>query len=216
MRRNCVRRSIFFYTRQLHKQRVDSLDDLPTAHPHASLDLPSISSVSTEPILFNQVPAFDTVYGKLVSFVDGVPSLANSSKIKDDLAQEIFPWLKQRYVQKSKVPTSPAAVAAFKRTTSAFVANLPAASMFPLFDVWRLAILEPTIAQATLKPLVRVLTLNSESVSSSPRATLLTLLRLVTNPPGSSRGEDGTHERARADTSSSGSTCARGGCQLGI
>ncbi len=165
---------------------MDSLDDFLTAHPHASLDLPSISSVSTEPILFTQVPAFDTVYGKLVSFVDGVPSLANSSKIKDDLAQEIFPWLKQRYVQKSKVPTSPAAVAAFKRTTSAFVADLPAASMFPLFDVWRLAILEPTIAQATLKPLVRVLTLNSESVSSSPRATLLTLLRLVTNALGTS------------------------------
>jgi hypothetical protein len=53
--------------------------------------------------------------------------------------------------------------------------------MFPLFDVWRLAILEPTIAQVTLMPLVRVLAANSESVSSSPRATLLTLLRLTTN-----------------------------------
>jgi hypothetical protein len=145
------------------------------------LDLPSISAVSTEPILFAQVPAFDTVHNKLVSFVDGVPSLPNSNKIKDDLAQEIFPWLKQRYVEKLKAPTSPAVVAAFGRTIAALVADLPPAYIFPLFDVWRLAILEPTIAQVTLTPLVKVLTANSESVSSSHRATLLTLLRLTTN-----------------------------------
>ena len=156
------------------------------AHPHVSLDLPSISSVSTEPILFTQVPALDTVHDKLVSFVDGVPYLASSTKIKDDLAQEILPWLKQRYVQKSKAQTKPAVVAAFKRTIAALVSDLPAASMFPLFDIWRLAILEPAIAQVTLAPLVKVLTLNSESVSSSPRATLLTLLRLVTNALGGS------------------------------
>ena len=110
-----------------------------------------------------------------------MPSLANSSKIKDDLAQEIFPWLKQRYVEKSKAPTSPAVVAAFGRTIAALVADLPATSMFPLLDVWRLAILEPTIAQVTLTPLVKVLAANSQSVPSSPRAMLLTLLRLTTN-----------------------------------
>jgi hypothetical protein len=56
--------------------------------------------------------------------------------------------------------------------------------MFPLFDVWRLAILELTIAQVTLTPLVKALNANSESVSSSPRATLLTPLRLTTNALG--------------------------------
>jgi hypothetical protein len=77
-----------------------------TAHPHMSLDLPSISSLSTEPTLFAQVPALDTVHEKLPSFVDAVPSLANFRKIKDDLAQHIFPWLKQCYIQKSKAPTA--------------------------------------------------------------------------------------------------------------
>ena len=100
---------------------------------------------------------------------------------KDDLDQEIFPWLKQRYVEKSKAPTSPAVVSAFGRTIATLVAALPAASMFPLFDVWHLAILEPAIAQVTLTPFVKVLTTSSESVSSSPCATLLTLLRLETN-----------------------------------
>jgi hypothetical protein len=58
--------------------------------------------------------------------------------------------------------------------------------MFPLFDIWRLAIVEPTIARATLTPLVRVLASTSETVSSSPHATFLTLLRLTTNAFGTS------------------------------
>ena len=155
-----------------------------TAHPHMALDLLSISSLSIKPTLFTQVPALDTVHDTLASFVDSVPSLANPSKIKDDLAQEIFPWLKQRYVEKSNALASPAVVAAFGRTIADLAANLPTASMFPLFDVWRLAILEPTISQATLTPLVKVLASNCESISSSSRATLLTLLRLTTNALG--------------------------------
>jgi hypothetical protein len=51
--------------------------------------------------------------------------LANSSKIKNDLAQQIFPWLKQRYLHKSKAPTSPAVVGAFGQTVGALVADLP-------------------------------------------------------------------------------------------
>ncbi|KAI0248568.1 PPPDE putative peptidase domain-containing protein [Lactifluus subvellereus] len=155
-------------------------------HPHTSLDLPAISSLSTEPILFTQVPALDTVHDKLVSFIDSAPSLPNPSKIKDDLAQSVFPWLKQRYVQKSKAAPNYAVADAFRQTTTALVAHLPAASIFPLLDIWRLAILEPAIAQASLAPLIQVLTSTNESLSSSPRATLLTLLRLSTNALGSS------------------------------
>ena len=118
-----------------------------TAHPHVSLDLPSISSLSTEPIFFTQVPALNTVHDRLSSFVDGVPSLANPNTIEGDLAQEIFPWLEQRYVEKSKAPTSPAVVAAFGRTITSLVADLSTASMFPLFDIWRLAILGSLIAK---------------------------------------------------------------------
>ena len=66
------------------------------------------------------------------------------------------------------------------------VADLPPASMFPLFDIWRLAILEPTTARATLTPFFKVLASTIETMSSSPRATLLTLLRLTTNALGTS------------------------------
>ena len=82
-----------------------------------------------------------------------------SGKFQQDL------WLKQRYVEKTKVSTTPAVVFAFERTMAALVADLPAASMFPLFDFWRLAILEPTTAQFTRTPLVKVLNANHESVS---------------------------------------------------
>ena len=158
------------------------------AHPHTSLDIPTISSLSTQPILFTQVPAFDTVHDKLVSFIDSTPSVQNSSVLKDDLAQTMFPWLKERYADKSKTTTTtgPEVVAAFGRTVTALAAELPAASLFPLLDVWRLAILEPTIAPVTLAPLVKVLSSTNESMATSPRATLLTLLRLATNGLGTS------------------------------
>jgi len=157
-----------------------------SAHPHLSLDLPSISALSTEPILFAQVPTLDTVHDKLVSFMDSTPSLESPGKIKDDLAQNVFPFLKQRYVEKSKAPPSPVVVAAVSQTITTLAAALPAASLFPLLDIWRLAILEPTTASATLAPLVKVLTSTGESLLSSPRATVLTLLRLATNALGTS------------------------------
>ncbi|KAH9179329.1 DUF862-domain-containing protein [Lactarius sanguifluus] len=164
-------------------------------HPHTSLDIPSISSLSTEPILFTQVPALDTVHDKLVSFIDSTPSVQNPTVLKDDLTLTMFPWLKQRYAEKSQATaTSPEVVAAFSRT------NCRPASLFPLLDVWRLAILEPTIAQVTLAPLVQVLSSTNESVASSPRATLLTLLRLTTNCLGTSLSRSllASDDRARA------------------
>src|SRR6266404_1749842 len=148
-----------------------------SAHPHASLSLPSISSLSTEPILFTQVPALDTVHDKLVSFIGSTPSLKNSGILTNDLANTMFPWLKKRYAEKSKtIAAGPEVVAAFGRTVTDLTGGLPVASLFPLLDIWRLAILEPTIAQVTLVPLNQVLSSTNESVTSSPRATLLTLL----------------------------------------
>ena len=85
------------------------------------------------PAVFMQVSvlsAFDMVHDKFVSSVNGMHSLAYSSKIKVDLAQEIFPWLKKRYVEEPKATTSPAEVSAFGRTIAALVAGLPAASVF--------------------------------------------------------------------------------------
>jgi len=67
---------------------------------------------------------------------------------------------------------------------TALVADLPTSAVFPFLGVWHLVVLEPTIAQVPLAPFVKMLTLTCGFVSSSPRATLLTLLRLVTNALG--------------------------------
>jgi len=124
-----------------------------------------------------------------VSFIDATPSLENSERIKDDLSQNIFPWLKRRYVESSEASPDDRIIAAFSQTIRALAANLPVASLFPLLDVWRLAIIEPTIAPVTLDPLLEIMTSSSESLSSLPRATLLTLLRLTTNALASSRSK---------------------------
>ena len=109
-------------------------------------------------------------------------SLANHSKIKDDLVEEIFPWLKQRYVEKSNVLAMQWSMRSGRN--SSIGCKFATASMFLLFDIWRLAILEPTVAEVALTPLVKGLASNSESISSLPRATLPTLLCLITNALG--------------------------------
>jgi len=136
--------------------------------------------------LFAQVPALDTVHDRLVSFIDATPSLENSERIKDDLAQNIFPWLKRRYVENSEASPDDKIIAAFSQTVRALAANLPVTSLFPLLDVWRLVIIEPKITPVTMDPLLDIMTSSSESLSSLPRATLLTLLRLTTNALASS------------------------------
>ena len=136
-----------------------------------------------------------------MSFIDSTPSVRHPNVSKVDLAKLMFPWLKSRYAEKSKTTaTSSLVVTAFRVTVTGLVEDLPAASLFPLLDVWRLAILEPTIASVTLAPLVEVLSSTNVSVASCPRATLLTLLRLTTNSLGTSLSRSllASDSRARA------------------
>jgi len=107
-------------------------------------------------------------------------------RLKGRVGAERISLLKRRYVEKSKASPSsvPVVVAAFGRAMTALVADLPTSAVFPFLGVWHLVVLEPTIAQVPLAPFVKMLTLTCGFVSSSPRATLLTLLRLVTNALG--------------------------------
>ena len=83
------------------------------------------AEVVTEPILFAQVPTFDTV-----SFVDGMPFLENSSKIKYDLPvtgardMSLAQTPVRREIESSNYH-SPAVVSVFGRTIAALVADLP-------------------------------------------------------------------------------------------
>ena len=110
-------------------------------------------------------------------------------------------------------PTSPAVIGAFRQTgrsTTCF--------MCPLFDIWHPAILEPTIAQATLTPLVKVLASTNETCdtpyTAAPyhqRPRHVVAFPIATTSRGSPRREGSAHEHARADASAPGPACVRGG-----
>ncbi|KAJ3733325.1 PPPDE putative peptidase domain-containing protein [Lentinula guzmanii] len=161
-------------------------------HPHTSLSLPAMQTLSLNPILFTQVPALDTAANKLVSFVDSAqwPAVATQTQaeVKQALSTTILPYLKSR----SNTPpssASPMLLSIWAKTTFTLAQALPLESLFPLVDMWRLAILDSSVATwftASLQsspntsPLVIFLT-KVTSVTNAPRAYLLTLLRLLSN-----------------------------------
>ncbi|TFY64170.1 hypothetical protein EVG20_g6040 [Dentipellis fragilis] len=159
-------------------------------HPHTSLNLAAVSQISLDPILFSQVPALDTVQEKLFSFIYalGQEKLPNRTQLKDSMSQTVFPWLQLRFgPNRTKSPPAPTAIliTAFAQMAATLVQVLPVGSLFPFLDVWRLAILDPSIASASLSPLTTLLTNLSNSSTIVPRATRLTLLRVLSNALGS-------------------------------
>ncbi|KAI0260205.1 PPPDE putative peptidase domain-containing protein [Gloeopeniophorella convolvens] len=171
-------------------------------HVHTGLALPAVNSLPLLPILTRQVVDLDTVRDSLAMWIDGAPALNNTVKpaIKEKLSQVIFPWLRQRYIDGSTAAPSTEYVDEFSQTVATLVAVLPHSSLFPLLDVWRLAILEPAIAEKTLTPLISVLDSTNATVTSSTRGTLLTLLRLAANALGTSLARPLLVGDARAKT----------------
>ncbi|KAA1479311.1 DUF862-domain-containing protein [Dentipellis sp. KUC8613] len=158
-------------------------------HPHTSLSLPAVSLISLDPIFFSHVPALDTVREKLFSFIDalGPEKFPNRNQLKESMSQSIFPWLQLRSgLNPTKLPSAPttALIMAFTQMAVTLVQTLPVGSLFPFLDVWRLAILDSSIASASLSPLTVLLTNLADSSTVVPRATYLTLLRMLSNALG--------------------------------
>ncbi|KAH9847895.1 DUF862-domain-containing protein [Lenzites betulinus] len=174
-------------------------------HPHTKLSLPAVEALSTNPILFTQVPALDTVVSKLSSFIDAAPQSAELQTAKKSLTNSITPLLKTRFPPKGspeeaakKKPTFPATaplLSSWTTTTTAISNTLPPAQLFPLVDLWRLAILDDGVAQwlATapqpnplqlfLAKALAVLdaSANDPAQKASGRNYLLTVLRTLAN-----------------------------------
>ncbi|KAJ3877193.1 PPPDE putative peptidase domain-containing protein [Lentinula edodes] len=161
-------------------------------HPHNSLSLPAMQALSLNPILFTQAPALDTAANKLMSFVTSTQWSPNFTQSQTDVKQVLFntvlPYLKSR---SNTTPSSanPILLASWAKTTSTLVQALPLESLFPLVDMWRLALLDSSVAtwcaaqQSTpnTTPIHLFLSKVISSVASAPRAYLLTLLRLLSN-----------------------------------
>ncbi|KAL0581184.1 hypothetical protein V5O48_000874 [Marasmius crinis-equi] len=159
-------------------------------HKHTSLSLPAMQALSLKPILFTQVPNLDVVSKKLLS---SIPSDLKQPQqdVNKTISATVVPYLKSRFAQPASAtslpPANPTLLAAWNQTTVALSASLPPESLFPLVDMWRLALLDPAVgtwfaANLSTSPLVTLLRVASTvSVQQCPRPYILTLLRLLSN-----------------------------------
>jgi len=117
------------------------------------------------------------------------------------LGKTVVPYLKVRFPntkQAQKAPSSSSSIASaalnkWARSTETFTTALPVSELFPLIDMWRLAVLDPSVAiflseippsDEKLNPLTAFLDNAIAALSASspnPRNYLLTLLRLLSN-----------------------------------
>ena len=167
------------------------------AHPHASLSLPAVEAISRNPILFNQAPALDTVLTKLSTFIDTAsswPSSDSSSKdqVKEVLSSTVIPYIKSRFVpvtQQQPLPSAtPEILAPWAQATSVLADVLPAASLFPVIDLWRLTLLDPAVgtwissAPSSQDPIKMFFDkCVDDPTAVQHRSYVLTLLRLLSN-----------------------------------
>lgn len=163
------------------------------AHPHSSIAIPALEKISTNPILFTQVPNLDVVVNKLVSFIDGA-SIPNSAGIKQTLSTEFLGYLKGKFsanVQGPQKGATPSIITKWANITVTLTTNLPPAQLFPVVDMWRLAVLDEAFSSWCATPnaidpiqvlLVKALsTLNDPGSQATGRNYILTALRLLSN-----------------------------------
>ncbi|KDQ62274.1 hypothetical protein JAAARDRAFT_189616 [Jaapia argillacea MUCL 33604] len=167
-------------------------------HPHTSLSLPAVQSLSMNPILFTQVPALDTVLAKFNSFIDASttwPTNPPKTQVKDTLTNLFLPYLKARFgKEKTATPShsQPGLLSTWAHVTAIVAESLPPAQLFPLVDMWRLAFLDEATGNwaASLDPsstdpirlfLARASASTNESITDIPRNYLLTVLRMLSN-----------------------------------
>ncbi|KAG9315613.1 Choline/Carnitine o-acyltransferase-domain-containing protein [Chiua virens] len=156
-------------------------------HPHTSLSLLAIEGVSLSPILYAQVPNLDTMFAKLVGFIDGAKAwtgAVSQAQVKQTLSKTVLPFLKaSTATPPSPVPTS---FEHWPALTMSLAANLGPNELFPMVDIWRLALLNASFAawNGTKKvsegPLQRFVDKMLQA-ADLPRNYVLTVLRMLTN-----------------------------------
>ncbi|KZV98863.1 DUF862-domain-containing protein [Exidia glandulosa HHB12029] len=155
-------------------------------HPHLSLPLKAIRAMSTNAILFSQVPALDSAFAKFSTFIDAAPSTLDKTSVKTTLSTSFVPFLKKRFATPPVTTATPTATIAQWASATTKLANaLPAHELFPLADLWRLAVLDSSVASYLAADPTCVTTLLAKTTSSldapNARNLALTAIRLATN-----------------------------------
>lgn len=167
-----------------------------------SKDLPAVRSISFDPILFKQVPALDTVQTKLFTFIDASPKLDENwkTRTKEALSGSIIPFLKARFGTNSARSASLTPQATnllcevWRDVTNALLKALPLDQLFPLVDLWRMGLLDPSVAtwcasdslttSSPTKPMNPTFLILKHALLSQPplpKPFLLTTLRMLSN-----------------------------------
>jgi hypothetical protein len=153
-----------------------------SAHPHTALSLPAIEAIPLNAILFSQVPNLDAVLAKVTGFIDAAPSWSGSATkevTKQILVKNIIPYLKAR--ESSSPPNI--SFEPWKDATTSLATNLSAGELFPVADMWRVALLQPVVcgwSATKLGPESPILALLIKA-EGAPRSYTLTLLKMISN-----------------------------------
>ncbi|KAF5324515.1 hypothetical protein D9611_004484 [Ephemerocybe angulata] len=165
-------------------------------HPHSGISAPTIKALSLNPILFKQVPAFDAMFNKLYSFIDGTAwpasAMQTQIQIKDALSRVVLPYLKSRFPQtpSGNVPSASATILEFaSKATDTLVQVLLIESLFPVVDIWRLALLDPFVSNwiftsPAQNPITLLLPKAIDALQAPSKASrnyILTVLRMLAN-----------------------------------
>lgn len=158
-------------------------------HPHESLPLPAIKALSTAPILFTAQPNWTALLGKLLPAIDGMSAVPaeERAKIQHFFQGEVVPFLQTKTL--SSGCSLEALIVSWAAYTDRLQAELGPEQLFPLFDLWRVAMLDPKVCSLVSmpptsigsRPLLALFTTLYKLPSATPQAYLLTVLRLVAN-----------------------------------
>ena len=154
------------------------------------------------PILFQQIPPLDTVSSKLAASIGASASTPDLQTAKKTLTTVVLPYLKSCFPdkvaagKKPAIPTTAQILTGFSTTTKTLAAALSPAQLFPLVDMWRLAVVDdaaaanwlaiptspnPDVLQLLLEKAFEILDAGDSSHKSAGRNYILTVVRLLAN-----------------------------------
>jgi len=122
------------------------------------------------------------VLTKVTEFIDAAPSWSGPTTkeaTKQILAKNIIPYLKARG---SSLPST-ISFEPWKDATTSLATNLSAGELFPVADMWRVALLEPAVcgwSATKIGPESPIFVLLSKA-EGAPRNYTLTLLKMISN-----------------------------------
>ncbi|KAG8720697.1 hypothetical protein FRC08_018396, partial [Ceratobasidium sp. 394] len=101
-------------------------------HPHMSLTAPSLKKLSTQPIVYEQVPDLFKLLEKLKTTTKSLNQLASDASLAN---------ITEVIRAQGKQPVTDKDFDDFKQVSDAILAAAPPQELFPLLDLWRLALL---------------------------------------------------------------------------